>query len=128
MEKWREFAKFWRYVAGTCLGGACNWITYIALPELMGVSYALSAATGDVLNFFVNFFFHKTWTFKNGTPRVQRQFVLYLVVSVCATLADAGLLSLLEQGELKEYVVARISIKALLALPSYLATRWVFSK
>ena len=113
-------------ISGGCAAVA-NIGTLYVLTEYVHVYYIVSAVIAFVVAFFVSFPLQKFWTFRNReTAGMHTQMGVYLLVSVCNMICNAGLLFLLVEQFHVWYIGAEITVALLLAVVTFFVYRVIF--
>jgi dolichol-phosphate mannosyltransferase len=121
--------KIFRFARFSVLGGvgaSFGYLTLYVLTDIMGVWYIISSIAGEVMNFFVNFFVHKYWTFEVEENKNNNHKIAYTVIVVFYFIANTSLMYLLTDLCGVQYVASKVATTLILAWPTYRATKKVF--
>ena len=113
-----------RFLLGSAGGAIIAFLLYIGLIEI-GVLYVVSAGSGKIVGFGLNFIVQKRWAFKNkDNYKKQITYAIYLFLALFLS-------TLIGLEILVEYVglghkVAYLVVKLILAVPDYLGHAMIF--
>jgi putative flippase GtrA len=100
-----QFIKF-------CLVGSTGALIHLgllySLTEFLHIWYVLSAAIGFTVAVLNNFVWDRLWTFKNTSPRIPRQLVLFFTINVISLCINLSVLYVLTEYAGMWYIEAQI--------------------
>jgi putative flippase GtrA len=100
-----QFIKF-------CLVGSTGALIHLGLlyflTEFLHIWYVLSAAMGFTVAVLNNFVWNKLWTFKNRSPRIPRQLLLFFTINVISLCINLSVLYILTEHAGMWYIEAQI--------------------
>ncbi|MBU7038226.1 MAG: GtrA family protein [Theionarchaea archaeon] len=100
-----QFVKF-------CLVGSTGALINLGLlyllTEFCHMWYILSAAVGFTVAVLNNFVWNRSWTFKNKSPRIPRQLLLFFIINVISLCINLSVLYMLTEYAGMWYMKAQI--------------------
>jgi putative flippase GtrA len=100
-----QFIKF-------CLVGSTGALIHLgllySLTELFHMWYVLSAAIGFTVAVLNNFVWNRLWTFKNTSPCIPRQLLLFFIINVISLCINLSVLYILTEYAGMWYMEAQI--------------------
>lgn len=100
-----QFIKF-------CLVGSTGALIHLGLlyflTEFCHMWYVFSAALGFTVAVLNNFVWNKLWTFKNRSPRIPRQLLLFFTINVISLCINLSVLYILTEYAGMWYIEAQI--------------------
>ncbi|MBU7023608.1 MAG: GtrA family protein [Theionarchaea archaeon] len=100
-----QFIKF-------CLVGSTGALIHLgllySLTEFLHIWYVLSAAIGFTVAVLNNFVWDRLWTFKNTSPRIPRQLVMFFTINVISLCINLSVLYVLTEYAGMWYIEAQI--------------------
>jgi putative flippase GtrA len=100
-----QFIKF-------CLVGSTGALIHLgllySLTEFLHIWYVLSAAIGFTVAVLNNFVWDRLWTFKNTSPRIPRQLLLFFTINVISLCINLSVLYVLTEYAGMWYIEAQI--------------------
>lgn len=104
-EYFTQFIKF-------CIVGSTGALIHLGLlyilTEFFHIWYIFSAAVAFMVAVANNFMWNKYWTFKDKTPEIPRQFILYTVVNIISLGINLSVLYILTEYVGMWYMTAQV--------------------
>ena len=114
------------------VGGLCavvNISVTFTLTSVVGIWYVYSASVAFAVAYGLNFTLQKLWTFQSKTKEGSaKQLVLHFGLQMCNWGMEVGGIYLLVEFVGLWYLYAQIPILGLIAIESYIITRFIFTR
>lgn len=116
------------YVKYIISGGTVTLVHFsilFILHELFFIDVIVATTCAFLFSFFVGFFLHKRWTFRNKDTRIYHQMFKFLSLGIFGLVLNAGLMYLLVNIFLIWYMLAQVFVSASIAVMNFLISRFI---
>ena len=118
-----------KYLIVGLSASSVHLIALFTLTDFAGLWYLHSAVLGYVAGFFTSFFFHKFWTFRDSSlKRIQKQFIIYLVMTVVNLILTTIFMYILVDLVVIWYMLAQVIVLGSLAILSFFVHKTITFK
>ncbi|MGD2248864.1 MAG: GtrA family protein [Candidatus Methanofastidiosia archaeon] len=115
-----QFIKF--CIVGS-IGGVITLGVLYGLTEFLNIWYMISAGIAFTLAVSNNFVLNKYWTFKDSTPKIYHQFVIFFVINVTSLVINLSVLYVITEFMEIWYVKAQIAAILVALSNNYLGNK-----
>jgi len=117
-----------RFVIVGLTGAIVDSTVLYTLTEYAEVQYLRSAAAAFVLSYWVSFHFQRSWTFRNKSRRrVSQHLGLHFTLQLVNLSLNTAILYVLVEYAEMWYMIAQWVTWGIIAVWTFIATRWIFS-